>query len=738
MALTANVQQKDGRPVLMINDQPTTEFWCYSDPNAIADFAAGDICICQFPVPAPSWWRGVGEYDFELTRRKMDEFLAAAPDLLLMPRVGFGHTGESWWSAAHPDHLSVGCDLDEQPVDYATARAKPADCWQSTGSQRWTDEAAEAMAAFVTDCEQHYADKVVGYHIGGGISTEWFRWWAFVEDVYEDYSPAARDAFRAFLKNRYGDDAALRDAWGRTDVTLADAVVPSPRRLHTPLLGFFRDPRRERDVLDWLEYFNQANATQLLTLADAAKRACGGKKLVGAFFGYLWGHWNTRNPARQGHLDLRRVLNSDSIDFISSPYHYDNRHNGGFHHSQTVPQAIERAGKLHLDEIDTPTHLTDAAAWFGIPTHLPRSLSASCKLLRRDAAAILGTAGSAWWMDLYHSRWYGDAGLHDELRDLQQLARQVCDWKSESHADVALVIDDRSYAYGDLHGPLNQYFAALPRQFEWSALGFPIDTLLLSELTALRPYKLYVFLNCWCVETAQRQAIHERVRKNGMNSLWFYGAGYTDGVRCDDELVSELVGIDVYSEADAAVPEIKLHDSGHPLIEQSLTTPRGATQFGARLTKAQQSGLNCGNPQAWDTTASPIFIVDDGGATVLGSYLHDGSPGMAVREQDGWCSVYCGAPMLPGWMLRRVAECAGAHMYAPLGFQVWQRGPLVAVYKPGDAGEVTLSAPIGQTLTPIVPKGSARHWRPDTAIRPGPQIELEFVSGETKFFRTGA
>jgi hypothetical protein len=53
-SLTAAVRVIHGRPVLVINGQPTTEFWCYGDPNAIEDFAAGGIRICRFHVPFPS------------------------------------------------------------------------------------------------------------------------------------------------------------------------------------------------------------------------------------------------------------------------------------------------------------------------------------------------------------------------------------------------------------------------------------------------------------------------------------------------------------------------------------------------------------------------------------------------------------------------------------------------------------------------------------------------------------
>ncbi|MBN2445341.1 MAG: beta-galactosidase [Phycisphaerae bacterium] len=737
MGLTVKVAKHNGRPMLFINGEPTTEFWSYGDPNAIDDFVQSGLRICQFHVPMPSWWTGPGQYDFAPTDAKIDEFLARQPDTLLMPRVNFGYEGEGWWAAQHPDELAEGRNLDNQPVNYDEVRVCPVDCWYSAGSRVWTTDAAAAMEAFVRHCEERYPDRVIGYQIGGGISAEWFRWWNFVDDTYEDYSPAAHTAFREFLKNRYANDAALQVAWGRADATLAAAEVPAPRRLHEPKAGFFRDPLAERDIIDWLECLSTGNVSQIIALCQAAKRGCDNRKIVGSFYGYFWPHHNTQNPARSGHLNLRQLLASDAIDYISSPYHYDHRMLGGFHHSETVPQVVERAGKLHLDEIDTPTHTATPGAWPCPQQDPPRNSRESCRLLQRDAAAVLGTAGVAWWMDLMHHRWYQDPHVQTEVRDLQQLAIETREWSCDSRADVALVIDDRSYAHADLHANANLYFSALPRQFEWSDLGFPFDTLMLSEFATTRPYKLYVFMNCWVVDTEQRRAIHERVRKTGMAAVWFYGAGFCEGSRQDAELISDLTGIRVYDECDPAVPEITLRDSGHPFVEQSLTVPRGAMRFGARLSTKQQKLTVAANPRGWDTPLSPWFVVDDPAATVLGDYVHDGSPGLAVLERGGWCSVYCGAPMLPGWVLRRIAESAGTHLYAPQGTQVYQRGPLLGVYRP-TAGEITLSAPAGQQLSLLVPKGSQRRWRPDTTVNPAPELHLTFEPSETKFFRTGS
>ncbi len=730
MALRAEIGLVRGRPMLLLNGEPTGEFWCFGDPNAIADFTAAQIRICQFPVPSPSWWTGENAYDFAALDSKVRAFLRGAPRVLLMPRVTFGFRGEGWWARAHPEEISCARNLNGDTVPLPPGgSAIPVECLFSAGSTRWADDAGEALGAFVTRCESMWPDNIIGYQIGGGISAEWFRWWNFAEDVYEDYSPAAVRFFREFLRQRYGHDAALQQAWQRPDVTLAEVEVPAPQQLHRPQLGFFRDPARERAVIDWLDCLSTGNAGQLMHLAAAAKGACEGAKLVGAFFGYFWPHWNTQNPARSGHLHLSRLVNCPDIDFISCPYHYDNRGVTGVHHAQTVPQTIERAGKLHLTEIDTATHLTRpehrGRPWFA---QAAKNRAESLAMLRRDAASVLGTAGTGWWMDLRLERWYADVPIQATVAALQQLAQQLGNQQAPSHAEVALVIDDESYAYCSLHSPLNQFFTALPRQCLWSDLGFPLDTLLLSEVGQVRRYRVYVFLNAWHVGPNRRSALLHHIRQPGVTAIWFYGAGFLGGPE-GDAGTSDLVGMRIKCVAGAARPEIELLSDWRERLGHNR--PGEAIRYGARLDGAVTAWLLRGESWRWDVEVSPYFVVEDPRVLVLGHYTATAKVGLAVLEKDGWSSVYSAAPLLPGALLRAVAEGAGVHLYTPTGCSVRHRGPLLSVTA-STAGTWEVSAPAGGELIPLHSDAATGHDDWQTAASPTGIFAAR--AGQTQFF----
>ena len=85
----------------------------------------------------------------------------------------------------------------------------------------------------------------------------------------------------------------------------------------------------ERPVTDFLEIFNRQTADTLIHFARMTKLGCDHRKVVMAFYGYLWHHQPAPSPSRAGHMHLDRVLSCPDIDYIVSPFHYSFRQVGG-------------------------------------------------------------------------------------------------------------------------------------------------------------------------------------------------------------------------------------------------------------------------------------------------------------------------------------------------------------------------------------------------------------------------
>jgi len=67
----------------------------------------------------------------------------------------------------------------------------------------------------------------------------------------------------------------------------------------------------------------------------------------------------------------------------------------------------------------------------------------------------------------------------------------------------------------------------------------------------------------------------------------------------------------------------------------------------------------------------------------LGKLAGLAQPGLVVKKQAGWTSVYSSAPILPADLLRNIARDAGCHIYSDAGDVVSAGGDFLGVYAPG-------------------------------------------------------
>ena len=169
-----------------------------------------------------------------------------------------------------------------------------------------------------------YASHILGYHIGGQNTGEWFpvNFW----EKGPDYSPANLQAFRAWLKNKYGGDANLLRAWHRRDVTLSNARNPVAEShrfpIHSSAPGaridaFYRLPA-EQDWVDYSLYISDLISQRLLDIAHVVRTETHRKRLIAFFYGYIF----ELEGSIHGHLRMDRLLRSPDIDILAAPFWY--------------------------------------------------------------------------------------------------------------------------------------------------------------------------------------------------------------------------------------------------------------------------------------------------------------------------------------------------------------------------------------------------------------------------------
>jgi hypothetical protein len=650
---------------------------------------------------AASMWPAPDRFDFSRFDAQVRQVLDHAPEARLLPRLEI--SAPDWWREQYPDHLVQVRAADGgltplllPPADshvyeqHPGIRPRTVPSWASKQWRQDTADAIRRLAEHVAGTD--YADRVVGYHLCSGESHEWFMW-----DNAIDLSPVNVEAYRKWLQRKYGHVHVLRHAWGREDVTFADAMPPTEEeRARNPGGGSLRDPVTEAHVLDYLDYNDWLVADTIEGLALATREATGGTKLVGAFYGYTFGLRGEPRQQCAGHRALERLLQSQSIDFLASPHlywHY--RHLGTGTPAIMAPlDSVHLHRKLWYSETDIRTSLTgESADWFQAP---PAGLADDLLQQRRHLSWILSRGLAHWWFDVAGIR-YGHPDLADVIAHSVRAADQARNLDRSPVDQVAFVVDENSVKYLNVSDPLGEdlltgQLPALCRT------GAPVGHYALHDLARITDRRLFVFGGVLAPsESARRQV--DGLKGNGRVLVFTYAPGLYRNGRQDPEAMHAFTGVRI-AEADA--PE-----RFEAVVDTELAgfADLNGTRLGVRR------------------RVEPVFLPEDEGAEVLARFA-DGRPAVVLRAFEDWTAVVSAVPMLPDTLLNRLAGMAGVHLYTDPGVALWASRDALAV-SVDDARPVTLRLPTPRTVTEV--------WT-DTDLGRTAEITVPIPEHDTRLF----
>jgi hypothetical protein len=652
----AEVKPWHGAPALHIYGQPRSGMtWATYTPSVevFGDFTRAGVNLFTFsgtPTEAGyglsrTVWVAPGQYDYSEFDRRMQMVLEANPHAFVFPRL-YLHA-PAWWSKLHPDDVVLEDRGDGHPVPLVHAAGKPAPSW---ASEAWRRDTVEGLRRLVEHIETApYADRVIGYHLASGTTEEWMMWGAN-ENQWVDYSPACLKAFRRWLEEAYGNDQRLRAAWGDPAVTLATATIPPRDRRASTRLGWLRDPATEQAVIDFYRFNSDLVADTIRHFAKAVKDLTHREKVVGVFYGYLLQLCGEQRQQNAGHLALGRVLASPDVDFVCSPTSYAFRQLGGegTSHFMSLLGSVQLHGKLWFDENDIRTSLSggQVGEW-----GRPADMAGDVLQQDKELANCLVHGAAQWWFDVGGNR-YNHPALLSRIGELNAKADEALRLDRSPADEAALVVDERSLCSLRVGDPLGGWLlvAQLPAL---QRIGAPVGHYLVTDLPRVGNRRLFVIPTSFAPTPADRRAI-DALKRDG-HVLVFLGAPgiYRDG-RVDLRGMFDLTGIHLELSNEPAPLRVTL-SKGHALTE----------------------GL-AGQTYGVDHRASPVCRAADPAATVLGT-LHDGRPGLVLKELGTWTAVYSSAPLLPAPLLRRLAQHARVHLYVDTDDVVWASRDLVAV-----------------------------------------------------------
>jgi hypothetical protein len=669
---TAEVGMHNGSPALFLDGRPVFAAinWVSGPAPDRWDFeaqarqsAAAGIHIYAFDVGKGTEWVGPGpgrqgEYDFTTVEARFRRVLEADPAALFHLRVYLEPGHGDWWEKAHPGECELLSDGRRNGMSFA--------------SRVWRDEAKAFLRAYIAHFRKiGLFDRVIAYQVGAGHTGEWVKGESSMYAPCGDYSEPMRVYFRDWLKARYrGETARLRAAWRHDPaVTFETAAVPSAERQLEARLYTFRDPAAEQDVIDYFAGLADLCADAVVDLCRAVKEATEGKRLAGAFYGYLldlaWngGFFKERPDSdystyqRSGHLGLKRVLASPDVDFLVSPYSYGFRGLGGDSPSMLPAESVRLHGKLLLIEDDTRTHADDQDPNYG----RVKTFEDSRTILRRNLAHFLTHGEGAWW-----ALWKVDAVKEPRfgrlLREFRELGDASMGLDRSSASEIAVLLDDESFFYETCRSNLDVPLVFQQRLWGLPRLGAPFDVYLLDDFLTgkLRAYKLYILLNPFRLDGARRGALSREIRKEGRTALWIYAPGYIKDAP-GLENMEEITGFGFGAGEQPWGPLCHITDFGHP------------------ITRGLARDLSWGT----NSKLAPIFHIEDPEARVLGEVVYSQGncrPGFAVKEFRDWKSVYSAAPNLPASLLREIARWAGVHIHSDAGDVLYANRSLLGVH----------------------------------------------------------
>ncbi|MDR3708879.1 MAG: hypothetical protein P4L33_11295 [Capsulimonadaceae bacterium] len=568
-----------------------------------------------------------GERSFARTDEVLTQLIEADPDARIILRLQCAPT--NYWARVHPGELAKYANGSDGDVSFASA-----EFWRASVG------AIGALLHHLADPATFGGDRVVGLHLDKG---EWFH----DAQAGYDFSAPNRRAFQQWLHEKYQSVYALRAAWRDGSVDFDSAEIPAwtaPGGTDKPYEPAIYSGAKDRRYTDYHAYSSDIVAEAIVGLAEAVKVLSDGRLLVGASYGYTF-EFAHRNDS--GHQSLHKVLASPAVDVLAGPNSYSNRAAGGAGAFCSPVDSIRLHGKIWIVEDDTKTHLAadDTEDAYNPKIGTPQD---TVSVHRRNALTAVVHRAGINWMDLWGQGWLNSDSIWsdiDQFREQQRYANILRAASTESAPEVAVIVDEASFAYARADGNGLQIQAALITKIRdlLCRSGASVGYYLQSDLASVpTDPKVFVFLNALRVTTAERHAIRERFQVSGKTLVWMYAPGLFDEKGLTHQEVSEIVGQALKRQPWNARIGTLFTEERHPVIER----------------------LHGGKRMGSEEVVNPSYTSVDPQGMVLGEYIQSGVPSIVARNMaGGWRSVFVGEPHLTGELLRGIFRYAGVHVY---------------------------------------------------------------------------
>jgi hypothetical protein len=642
-----------------------------SDEVQIGDFKQAGVRVYLIPVMLGAGiinssygkfglWLDKDKTDFSELDEKMWRVLRADPNGYIMFYLNTDPYAE--WGAENPDDVATNQNGEKAIVNIHTLRwgGEPKKQSESYYTERYghsllssklRTDTAKVLSALDQYVKNSLPGKaVIGYHLVGGDDGQTMHWADFDSKHLDDYSPAAQQSFRDWLRVKYKTDANLAAAWQNSTVSFLTATIPSANRRQAD--KFFLDLQTEQDIIDYNRFRGEGLVDTLNTYAKALRQSHQTPIILGIYYA-------GPNGLVASHYANEYLFKNNLFDYVTSvPFYGVNRLPGSPGKVHQAWESLLLHGKIGLTE-------NDFRSWKTLPgtpasnLYVARVETAgqSNAMIRRDSGHMLAHGQGNWWYDMWGG-WFNDASIMRAVKESVDAYKKDLQHNDFPRADVAVFIDETSLDYLSQKTATNFRGWGLSSQIlELNSSGVPYHIYLQSDIsnTKIPDYKLYVFLNAYHLKVDDWQAI-QKLRRDGKTICFIHAPG-----------VASQKMLDAFSPA-AAIEKV----TGITVLDNSKQN--------VAIEPSPHTPLKFVDVISYGNFTAPTFAVDDARAQVIANYKVGGKPSVAIRDFDTWKSVFFGGVGLNAFFFNSLAREAGAWVAAPAGNVVYANQHFLTIH----------------------------------------------------------
>ena len=610
------------------------------------------------------WWLDEGSYDFGKFDYMAEALYRSDPDALLLIDI----------------NLDLPKSFNDKYKDEITRDGKRlltgGRIEYSFASKPMRERIKVALEAALRHCEaSRYSNRILGYRITGGDTTEWLSWpWS--KDSLPDYSAPAAKAFREYIAKQYPQ-------------LPTDTPIPSEaERMADDGEALLKDVEKHLPALAYHDFFNFMHAECAAEMCKHARKVLGNNRAIGTYYGYTAHITAGYFPVMRGHYALEWFLENTkgAVNFIMSPQSYRIRRIGQNSVDMKPFQTLEEYGVIPIIEDDTRTH--SAISWERFYDSQCQAVNAeqTVQICSRNMGIYIARLQPLMLYSLCSGADFDVPELIPYINSSLAAGQFAVEKGVGRHAEIAVVFSEKSPKYvapnynANARSRYTQWYApdgtvkkflgdggfsilgesTTTQLLACSQIGGPVDYILAEDLhNHLGDYKLYIFTDCYEYDDAFLAAI-QQLHKRKCTLLWIYAPGLYYKGKADVANMKRLTGIEFKRVPEPIVPAISM---GKDFL--GLTTLR----------------------------LSPMFHVGkESGAEVIANYIGSDFGGLAATQCGEARSVFSGAYRLNVDFLKTLAKESGVRIYSDTNDPMEANDAFVTLHA-RSAGKKTITFP---------------------------------------------